>query len=148
MNTKYPFTSAGFADLLAWLYALPNAQLQAEADALQDDFLAWMIAHFLLTPSQEEYLLGLSDETVAFNAESTSYAVRNRLPVYLDKQENPGQAEGGSSASGAQQLVPGDKIKKIIETRNNLTITEDPDGTTAGGSVTVKIEFITLTGGQ
>ena len=46
MNTKYPFTAAGFQDLLAWLYSLSEAELQEEADALLLDFRNWMIAHF------------------------------------------------------------------------------------------------------
>lgn len=148
MNTKYTFTSGGFSELLAWLYSLSEVELQAEADALLADFQGWMIAHFLLTPSQVDYLLGLSDQTVAFNAQSTSYAVRNRLPVYLDKQEKPDSRAGGHSPSGGQETVLDDKVKKIIATSNNLTITEDEDGTTAGGSVTVTIEFIAPTGRQ
>lgn len=147
MNTKYPFTSAGFADLQAALYALPDAELQAEANALLLDFVRWMLEHFELSLEQAEYLLGLSDETIAFNAYACSFALRHRLPVYLDKQEKPEQA-GGSRGRVESEVLPDDKIKKIIETTNNLTVTEDEDGTTAGGSVTVKIEFITLTGGQ
>ena len=148
MHTKYPFTSEGFSDLLAWLYSLSEAELQAEADALLADFQGWMIAHFLLTPKQVDYLLGLSDQTVAFNAQSTSYAVRNRLPVYLEKQEKPEHSAGGHGQGGGQDIVLDDKVKKIISTSNNLTVTEDEDGTTAGGSVTVTIEFIAPAGGQ
>lgn len=145
MNTKYPFTATGFHDLLVWLYALPDAELQAEANELLLDFRKWMIKHFLLTPKQVDYLLALSEQTIAFNAYSSSYAVRHRLPVYLDKQVKPGQASGGHSQA---DVLSDDKIKKIIATSNNLTVTEDEDGTTAGGSVTVKIEFIAPTGGH
>ncbi|RZK63927.1 MAG: hypothetical protein EOO85_30470, partial [Pedobacter sp.] len=63
MNTKYPFTSGGFSDLLAWLYSLSEAELQAEADALLEDFQGWMLRHFLLTSAQVDFLLGLSDQT-------------------------------------------------------------------------------------
>ncbi len=123
---------------------LTEAELEAEANALLLDFRHWMNSHFLFSPRQLAYLLNLSTQTVSFNAQACSYAVRNRLPIILDKQEKP---KGFFKAEAANDGLK-DEIKKIIKTTNNLTITEDKDETEAGGEVTVSIQFIAPKGGQ
>lgn len=127
MDQKFPFTPLGCRALQANLYALPQAELDAEADVLQLNFKDWMASHFLLSADQVDYLSKLSQQATAFTAEATSMAVRNRLPVILKKK---GKADD-------------EEIFKILDAKNELTVTEGQGLTVIGGQVTIHLAYLT-----
>lgn len=59
--TVQPFTPDGVNDKQTELYALSDAALLAEAQALTANLATWLNTHFSLTPQQETYLAGLPD---------------------------------------------------------------------------------------
>lgn len=124
---KQPFTSAGFAALQLQLYALPDAELAAEAANMASDFTSWMVDHFELAPTQQAFLNGLSTATILFLAQQTSTCVANRLPIYLAKDA---QAKGD------------DKPGKIIRAESDLDGQTDQEGNlNLSGQVIIHIYY-------
>lgn len=80
---KIPFTPQGFATLQAELYALPDPALQAEADAVFNDYVSWVQDHVILNADQVTYLEGLAAVFIAQLASRASIAFINRLPLIL-----------------------------------------------------------------
>jgi len=124
----FPFTASGIQDLCDHLYQLPQADLKAEAEGLQLDFKLWMVAHFVLAPSQVKFLNGIDESTVAFMAMSCSLAMEHRLPILLDKIVN----EKGDEDPPFKNL-------KVIST---LTSSHGGVNTTGlVGDVTIRIRY-------
>ena len=138
MDQKFPFTPLGCQALQAKLYTLPQAELDAEADVLQLNFKDWMISHFLLSQDQIDYLGKLSQQATAFTAEATSTAVRNRLPVILIKSHDKPEEE--------EEEKPKGEIFKILDAKNELTVTEGQGLTAFSGQVTISLEYLTPSG--
>lgn len=109
---KKPFTQAGFESLQAELYALDDALLQLEADAIVLNFRGWMAKHFELTLAQMTFMNQIDQRCIYFLEIQTSFAVNNRLPISLAKGEPPGDEESG----------------KVIKPKSSFTVTADNDG--------------------
>jgi len=122
---KFPFTSEGAAELVAALYALPDAELQMEAAEAHTDFAQWLLKHFLFEPAQVAYLGDMSPNLLSFMGGQVSIAMRHRLPLRLIKPLNSGLRDS-----------------KLIETKSNIAASGGSSGSeSASGSVTVAISY-------
>ena len=108
---KQPFTQAGFLALQAQLYQLNDTLLQLEADAIALNFEHWFFNHLDVSLNQLSFLNEISPKALSFIAKQTSFAVANRLPVSLLKDEEEG-----------------DKTGKVIKTKSSFTVTAGSDG--------------------
>ncbi|WP_333624266.1 hypothetical protein [Sphingobacterium siyangense] len=80
---KVSFTPDGFDDLQTALYALSNAELEIEANAVFTDYVTWVKDHFILNTAQVSYLEGLDTLFIAQLASRAAIAFINRLPLNL-----------------------------------------------------------------
>ncbi|MGE8426310.1 MAG: hypothetical protein ACN6O7_00470 [Sphingobacterium sp.] len=80
---KVTFTPDGFNDLQTALYALTNAELEIEANAVFTDYISWVKDHIILNTAQVNYLEGLDTVFIAQLASRASIAFLNRLPLNL-----------------------------------------------------------------
>lgn len=109
---KKPFTQAGFESLQVELYALDDALLQLEADAIVLNFKGWMYKHFDLTLSQMNFMDQVDQRCIYFLETQTSFAVNNRLPISLAKGEPTNGEETG----------------KVIKPKSSFTVTAGNNG--------------------
>jgi len=87
MSRSFPLTTAGVQDLMNELYALPQPELQLEADAIGADFRLWIKKHFELSETQIQYLDGIDQRWINTAAEESKYFLENRLPIGLYKEQ-------------------------------------------------------------
>ncbi|WP_313155976.1 hypothetical protein [Sphingobacterium multivorum] len=80
---KVPFTPDGFDDLQTTLYALTNAELEVEANAVFTDYISWVDDHVVLNAAQLAYLNALDPVFITQLASRASIAFLNRLPLNL-----------------------------------------------------------------
>ncbi|MFC3199865.1 hypothetical protein ACFOET_19760 [Parapedobacter deserti] len=79
---KPTLTPTGVQTLLNELYALPDVQLQQEAQALALDFGEWLSRHFELTADQLSYIENeLSVAFISFVSLRVPFAMEHRLPI-------------------------------------------------------------------
>lgn len=90
---KTPLTPQGLQELLTSLYQLPDEALQKEAATLASDLRTWLSNNFILSPSQDAYILSIDNRQIANTALAGQYFVSNRLPVYMEKEEQTEKAE-------------------------------------------------------
>lgn len=88
--SKFPLTTAGVQDLINQLYALPQPELQIEANAVGSDFRLWVKTHFDLSATQEEYLEKIDQQWIDDASYSTKRFLENRLNIefYKDEETN------------------------------------------------------------
>jgi len=123
---KQPLTPAGFQALQTELYALSESELHEQSILIKYDFKNWIVAHFILEPSQVDFLNALPTSCITFLADSTSVAVANKLPIYLEKQDNPITPMGN----------------KFIRPKDELEGTASSDGSfTVDGQLTIEIGY-------
>lgn len=126
---KQPFTQAGFLALQTELYLLNDTLLQLEADEIALNFKGWMNDHFELGASQTEFMNQLNPKAVSFLSSQTSFAVANRLPISLAKED-----EGDDD----------DKSGKVIKPKSNFTVTAAASGNmVAEGDLLIQIYYLT-----
>jgi len=82
---KYPLSTAGLADLLAQLYALPDAALLKESASITANFRSWLNDNFELAATQLDFLDQIDNAFIAKAAASSAQFVQNRLPIQLIK---------------------------------------------------------------
>lgn len=136
MNTNqmvantYPFNANGINDAMKELQALPEFELQAEAAQLANNFKGWLSEHFELSAKQLDFLHGIDAATTTLTAQACSFALANRLPIYLEK--------------GPKAIIEEEKpIMKIIRAMSNLNSSSGSDGKfSVGGYVTIQISYI------
>lgn len=125
---KQPFTQAGFVALQTELYLLNDTLLQLEADEIALNFKGWMNDHFELSSNQTEFMNQLNPKAVSFLSSQTSFAVANRLPITLAKEEEEEE----------------EKIGKVIKPKSNFTVTADASGNmVAEGDLLIQIYYLT-----
>ena len=78
-----PLTPAGVTAKTAELYALTNALLNAQADAVESDFATWIKDNFTLSTAQSTYLSGMNNHVLKYFGSQCSVAFRARRPVSL-----------------------------------------------------------------
>ncbi|MES2418331.1 MAG: hypothetical protein V4541_09090 [Bacteroidota bacterium] len=93
MSQLFSLTNAGAQELIDELYALPQTELQVEADAAGADFRSWVKSHFELSQTQVQYLDQVDQRWIEDAAEESKYFLENRLPIVLFK-EQPEEPEG------------------------------------------------------
>lgn len=124
---KFPFTEEGFQALQKELYQLNDDMLAAEADQIKDSFTAWLPSRFELAQKQIDFLNKQNKAYVVFMAAQTSFAVGNRLPVAMAKED--------AAANGDDQ-------GKIVYTKSSLTASNaHPTGFVAGGELLFLISY-------
>lgn len=122
---KFPFTSEGAAELVATLYALPDASLAIEAQSAAEDFVAWLLSKFDFEPSQVAYLTGMSTNFLNFTGAQVCYAMLHRLTLVLLKP-----------------LQRSTRDTKLIETKSNIDASANGSGNDdASGSVVIEISY-------
>ncbi len=92
---KYPFTAAGVGQWQAMLSGLSPVQreevaIRVERQGLQA-FLPWQ---FILDAEQVAYLDGLPAPLCALWATQIAYAIRQEIPITLEKPETGAQVRG------------------------------------------------------
>lgn len=127
---KFPLTSEGASELLDELYALPQSDLQTEADAAGNDFPLWTKTHFELDSSQEDYLNNIDPQWIEVAAEETKHALENRLPIVLNKDTTQKSGEEG-----------GDRGKLLDLDKNKKSSFSPEDGFSETGSLTYTITY-------
>ncbi len=100
---KQEFTNAGLQLLLLQLFSLPDAQLQEEAEAVNDDFSEWLKANFFFSSEQEDFLDAMNPDFLADAASQSSYFIANRLPITL--LVYPAPVDANSRAKDRGKLV-------------------------------------------
>ncbi|MNU20682.1 hypothetical protein D3C71_89310 [compost metagenome] len=85
---KVPFSPVGFKELEAGLYALPEAELLAEANAVGDDYISWAITHVDLSPAQHNFLYTFDPNFVRHLGSKARIVIANRLPMELILPDN------------------------------------------------------------
>lgn len=108
MNT-FPLTPEGASQLIEELYALPQTELQIEADAAGADFPEWVKSHFNLDQSQQNYLDGIDERWIETAASETKHALENRLPITLEKDPS---GKSGEEEGDRGKLLDLDKKKQ------------------------------------
>jgi hypothetical protein len=86
---KLPFTQEGVNQLLQDLYSLPASELKDQSILVHYDFKNWVIDRFDFTSDQINFLYGLPEESVSFMASNASFAIANKLPIVLEKDDAP-----------------------------------------------------------
>lgn len=121
---KEPLTAAGVQQKFSDLYALNDAQLNAEADLIANSFRQWVKDNFILDTSQETYLDGIDDVFIASAAADTSLAVRNRRSITYQPPTTP----------------PG--VSKYIRKSSSLVVTYNPaNGTVVSGTLSFEAYY-------
>lgn len=121
---KEPLTAAGVQQKFNDLYALNDAQLNAEADLIAANFRQWVKDNFILGTDQESYLDGIEDVFIESAAADTSLAARNRLGITYQPPLTP----------------PG--VSKYIRKTSSLVVVYDPvNGTVASGTLSFEAYY-------
>lgn len=112
------------------LQQMPEFELQAEAGQLAADFKGWMAAHFELDAKQVQFLNAIDAATTTLTAQACSFALANRLPIYLEK--------------GVKAMIEEEKPHmKVIRAMSNLSSKSGSDGNfSVGGYVTIQINYV------
>src|ERR1700744_4519113 len=118
-----PFTPDGVNAKISELYALPDADLQAQAGEVRNDFNTWLADNFDLDAAQQSYFDTMDSRWKQFTADNASFAIANRRPVTL--------------IQGKKDPATG----KLIHTIPELTATFDSTGFSASGSFTIQIVY-------
>ena len=82
---KVKLTSAGIAQKEAELFALTQAQLDAESTLLSNSFRKWISDNFDLTTKEADYLKTADDNFIRMISSIVFVSVRNKIPVKFKK---------------------------------------------------------------
>jgi len=82
--SKFPFTTEGVQDKLVELYALPDEDLNLQADRIEVFFRDWMDEHFILSSSQKDFMNSMKDEAVNYFGSQCALCFRHRLSILLN----------------------------------------------------------------
>ena len=100
----FPFSTVGVEDMLTQLYALPDAALFLQAEAIKLGFKLWIKDHFVLTENQIRFLTSMSHEVSKSYAEQCSFCFLHRLNVKLISPVPP-QVSGYAKWIGSGSTV-------------------------------------------
>lgn len=126
--SKFPLTTAGVQDLMNELYALPQSELQLEADAVGADFRLWVKNHFELSETQIVHLDGIDERWVNDAAESTKHFLENRLPIGFFKEQ-------------AKKSEDGDRGKLLDLDKRNISSFSEEEGYLLSEKLTYTISY-------
>lgn len=127
-TSKYPFSNEGFTLLQQALYHQDDASLATAAALVRKDFRAWLIAHFELRESQQQFLLHIDERSAQRFAQETAFAIENRLAILLKKEPKAHKDEQG----------------KIIWDVSTLTAQSGSSGFKASGTLCFHIAYPNL----
>lgn len=116
--SKPPLTPTGVQSLLDALYALPDVQLQQEANALESDFANWLATHFELTDQQAAFIENeLSDDFISFVSLRVPFVMIHRLPITYSvfaappEEDEPEWGKIVTTTDNVSQSSPGEAFK-------------------------------------
>lgn len=126
--TQVPFTPEGVTQKTTELYALPDAELQQQANLVRSDFKSWMQENFQLTTSQITYLNGIHAHVVRYLSCKTAIAMENRLSIRLT-------VSGEDDGTGGKS--------KLIRDYDETTVTYSETGSSAiTGTLDFEISYV------
>lgn len=107
---SYPLNSRGAAELIAYLYSLPDNELQAAAAAIRSDFKTWVTKHFSLTNEQKSYLAAMPNTATQYFGDQCSFCFIHRLNVTLDYPAPPAPTGYGkwTESTSSTKLITND----------------------------------------
>jgi len=99
--SKFPFTTEGVQDILVELYALPDEDLNLQADRIEVFFKDWMDEHFILSTSQKDFMNSMKEEAVNYFGSQCALCFRHRLGIVLNYPlpPTPGYAKWPESSN-------------------------------------------------
>lgn len=89
---QFSFSPEGVQLWQKALYALPDKEVQQEAEAAGTDLAAWLPTRFALTKDQQDYLDGIASDVIQHWGNSLAYFIAGRLRIVLVKPEEPSNA--------------------------------------------------------
>lgn len=89
MNKKFPYSTVGIDQFIAYLYSLPQAQLDQEIRSLLLHYVEWIYSHIDLSSEQLEQLRRLSPSFLFSCQQQIALALQLRLHIRLIKQDRP-----------------------------------------------------------
>lgn len=101
----------GVNDLQNQLFALPDADLQLQADAIGNDFKGFISAHFELSTSQISFLDNIDQQFVDTAAAETKQFIERRHLVGLIKEDLNGSRSENGEGGDRGKLLDLDKKK-------------------------------------
>lgn len=124
---KFPFTPDGALAMCQHFFKLTDAELEAAAEKLGQDFPSWVQENFDLSERQVEYLNNIAPKVLRFMAANASFALGNRLLIVLAKE--------GAKKTQLQE-------SKLTKPESKLAANISPDGTfTAEGEFVITITY-------
>lgn len=85
---QVPFDTPGVAAKINELYALSDSQLAQQALQIRNNFDQWVMANFILTNDQSNYLAGMSATAKKRVAYFTAVGIELRLPFNYSKEDS------------------------------------------------------------
>lgn len=119
---QQPLTPSGVQQKLTELYALNDVQLQAESNALKDNFRQWTKDNFSLNAEQTVYLDNMDAEWIEPTSYTLSIAIRYRRAVTLTVTGSPGAS-------------------KLVRSSDNMVFVQRATGVEVTGSAQIDIEY-------
>lgn len=92
---KFPFSPDGLTDLLTGLFALPDPELQLQADQIGNNFRVFIAQHFELTTSQLAFLAAMDENFILDASIASKSFVERRLMIGLIKANPPDRKNPG-----------------------------------------------------
>lgn len=125
----YPLSTKGVADLIAYLYALPNDELNTEAKSIKNDFRGWVLRYFSLSDQQKSYLRNMPENSAIYFGDQCWFCFIHRLPITLDYPLPP-------QPTGLGKWTEGKSSAKLV--------TNDNGGVEASGAFNFTMLYRTL----
>ena len=119
----YSFSPQGVRDWQDHLYAQSDDAIRQEAEYVFLHFEDWLIQRFSLDESQQAYLRQLDPAHLRFAADGVYFAIQHRLPIILEKPEEPVSVRGA-------------KLEEIIKQFGSTDGEQDAKGRSQGASFT------------
>lgn len=85
----FPFTKEGVQQLIDYLYALPQEELNASIQDLQTGYISWLRHHLDLNPEQVDQLASLSVSFLCVAQQQIVLALQMRMSIRLEKETTP-----------------------------------------------------------
>ena len=119
----YPFTPKGVQDMLMALYALPDSELQVEANAIKNDFRLWVKNHFSLTTDQKRYLDSMPNQSTQYFGDQCWFCFLYRLNINLVYPAPPAPTGLGKWAESTSSATCTTNDDGGVEATGELTFT-------------------------
>ena len=124
--SKYPFSPSGFINVQSELYDLTASELVFKLTSISCSIIDWIKGNFVLEARQITHLDQINPQVIDFITSQTLFAVKNRLPIYLDRTGKRDCNDQG----------------KLIKPTSNLTAISENGNFLPGGEFIIEINYI------